>query len=215
MNYLTIQTHVARNIGNRATDAGVTTLIQEWINATYLDMVTMAKFPELEHFEPIPCPVLDTSTTFVTAAADPDYAVPADMMFPISLRDITNNRPLRQRDIRWYDRNKTQSPGQPYYYALYGNFYYLEPTPDDVYTINERYRKKVDSVALVNPADVPIIGTEWHEAVELGATWRGLRSLGDPKATQYFTDFKTFLVNHSEQHSEEEEDYTGGFNVRL
>lgn len=215
MIYATLQSHVARNLGNRAGDPGITALIQEWINTTYLDLVTMAKFPELSRFEPIPVPILDTATTIVTAVDDFDYLAPLDMMFPISLRDITNHQPLKQKDIRWYDRNRSITSSKPYNYTLYGGYFLFDPPPDGIYNVYVRYRKKVDTIALINPTDVPIIGAEWHESIELGASWRGLRSLGDPKAGQYFNDFKLFLATHSEQHSEEEEDYTGGFNVRL
>jgi hypothetical protein len=215
MNYSTIQSHVARNVGNRATDAGITTLIQELINLTYLDLVTMAKFPELSRFEPIPVPVLDTGTTISTSSTVPNYTVPSDMMFPISLRDTTNGNPLKQRDIRWYDRFRSPTNEKPRFYINYGGYFYLEPCPNGTYSIYVRYRKKVDAIALVNPGDVPIIGAEWHEALELGATYRVLRSLGDPKATQYSTDLKNFMISHSEQHTEEEEDYNGGFRVKL
>ena len=215
MNYLTLQNQVKRNLGNRATDTDIDDLVRTWINATYLDMVTMAKFPELARFEPIPVPVLDATTPFNTAANTPSYTVPATMMFPITLRDTTNHVSLKQRDIRWYDRNKSSVPGQPRIYANFGGSFYLEPTPDAVYVIQLRYRRKVDSIALTLPTDEPLIGAEWHEAIELGATMRGFRSLGDPRADKWLNDLKTFIISHSEQHTEEEEDFHAGFRVSL
>lgn len=218
MNYLSLQTHVKRNVGNRATDPDIDTLVKDWLNTCYLDLVTTGKFPELQRFAPIPCPILDTTIPFSTVLADEDYlltSIAPDFMFPIALRDTTNNMPLRQRDIRWYDRNKSTANGKPLIYVVYGGYIYLDPTPDDAYTIRMRYRKKVDSVALVNPTDIPIIATEWHEALILGATYRGLRSLGDPRAEQFKTDLKSYIISHSEQHSEEEEDFNAGFQIRL
>lgn len=218
MNYQTIQTHVLRNLGNRATDAQIPTLVQEWINTCYVDLVTTGKFPEMNRFAPIPCPVLDLTATFATTNTDEDYlisSIATDFMFPIALRDLTNNQPLRQRDIRWYERNKSTETGRPLVYVVYGGYFYLDPTPDGVYSIRLRFRKKVDSVALVNPTDIPVIASEWHECLELGATYRGFRSLGDPRAEQYKNDLKAFIIAHSEQHTEEEEDYNAGFQVRL
>jgi len=215
MDYTTLQTHVKRNLGNRATDPEIPALVQDWLNSCYLDLVTMGKFPELLKFEPIPVPVLDITTTFNTIATIASVAVPATLMFPISLRDTTNNIPLKQRDIRWYDRNKSTVDGKPRIYVNFGGFFYFDPTPDAAYVIQLRYRKKVDNVALVLPTDVPIIGAEWHEALEIGATMRGFRSLGDPRADKWLTELKTYIISHSEQHTEEEEDFNGGFTISL
>jgi hypothetical protein len=218
MNYAAIQSHVTRNIGGRASDPAIPALVQDWINSCYLDLVTTGKFPELERFAPIPCPTLDMTISFATTAHDEDYlltTIATDFMFPISLRDLTNNMPLRQRDVRWYDRNKSLTEGKPRVYINYGGYILLDPTPDANYTIRMRYRKKVDTVALVNPADVPVIGAQWHEALVLGASYRGFRSLGDPRADTYKNDLKTFIISHSEEGSEEEEDYNAGFTVHM
>jgi len=218
MNYALIQSHVTRNLGGRASDPAIPALVQDWINSCYLDLVTTGKFPELERFAPIPCPTLDMTISFATTANDEDYlltTIATDFMFPISLRDITNNYPLRQRDIRWYDRNKATTVGKPRIYVIYGGYVLLDPTPDANYTIRMRYRKKVDAVALVNPTDVPVIGAQWHEALVLGATYRGFRSLGDPRADTFKNDLKTFIISHSEEGSEEEEDYNAGFTVHM
>ena len=128
MNLSELKTRVKRNLGNR-TD--IDDLITQWINACYLDLITTGKFPELGRFAPIPVPELDATTTFSTTNGTASYAFPADGLFPISMRDVTNDQPLKQRDIRWYDRHKTSATGKPLIYAIYGGYIYLEPTPDN------------------------------------------------------------------------------------
>jgi len=145
----------------------------------------------------------------------PDYGMATNALFPISLRDTTNAVPLKQRGIRWYDRHKSTTNAKPRVYAIYGNRYWLDPTPDDVYTIQERFRKKVTIPILTADAHVPVIGQEWHEALVLGATYRGAQSLGYPDAGKWLGDLKTFMVAHSEQHTEEEDDADIGFSIKM
>jgi len=212
MDYGTIKRHLIRNLGNRD---DIDDLITQWINNTYLDLITQGRFPELRKFAPIPAPALDETTTWQTEEGTPDYAMATNALFPINLRDTTNDTPLKQRDIRWYDQHKSSTNGKPHTYAVYANRYWLDPTPDGVYTIQERFRKKVTIPILTADAHVPVIGQEWHEALELGATYRGARALGHPDADRWLNDLKSFMIAHSEQHSEEEEDSDVGFTITM
>lgn len=210
MNFGTFKTLITRNLGGRS---DITPLIGEWLNSCYLDLVTRGKFPELKRFAPIPVPELDATATFPTADGTPDYAQPSNALFPISVRDATNNHSLAQRDIRWYDRNKSTVGGKPLRYATFGGRLWFDPTPDGVYTIQERFRKKVTIPALQADSDVPLIGQEWHEALELGGTYRGALSLGYPDAERWLGRLQSFMIAHSEQYTEEEEDVDVGFSV--
>lgn len=212
MDYGTLKSHLIRNLGNRD---DIDAYVEQWINNCYLDLITQGKFPELQKFAPIPCPALDDTTTWYTEAELPDYPMATNALFPVSLRDITNKQPLKQRGIRWYDRYRSTTSSKPHIYAIYGGRYYFDPTPDDVYGIQERFRKKVTAPTLTEDSHVPVIGQEWHEALELGATYRGARSLGYPDANKWLTDLKTFMVAHSEQHTEEEEDSDAGFSIKM
>lgn len=212
MNFGTIKSHVARNLGNVK---GIDAYIAQWINNCYLDLITMGKFPELSRFAPIPVPALDGTTTWVTEAGTADYAMATNALFPVSLRDTTNKQPLKQRGIRWYDRNKSTTNGKPRIYAIYSGRYYLDPTPDDAYAIQERFRKKVSLPAMTTDSQTPIIGQEWHEAIEIGATYRGARSLSFADANRWLSDLTAFMIKHSEQHTEEEEDVDIGFSIKM
>ena len=211
MNFETIKLLVTRNLGNR-TDLAV--YINEWVNSTYMDLITTGKFPEVEHFAPIPVPELDGSYSFNTAITVPvtTYIVPTDLLFPISLRDNTNNFPLRPQDIRTYERKRSTVLSKSYYYTLYGGYILLNPPPIAVVALLMRYRKKLLLPILINDGDTPIVGEEWHEGIVLGSTYRGARSLNYPEAARWFTDWKNFIAGHSEQITEEEEDSDIGFN---
>lgn len=212
MNFGEFKQMVTQNLGGR-TD--IATFVAQWINSCYLDLITRGKFPEIKSFAPIPVPELDGTSPFTTYSGVPDYPYAGNCLFPISLRDTTNNRPLRQRDIRWYDRRRDAGLRKPLRYVTYNRRFYLEPTPDGSYTIQVRFRKTVDIPVLVADSDVPIIGKEWHEGIEIGATYRGARSLQHPDVDRWFRDLKDFVASHSEQYTEEEEDGEYGFTPRL
>jgi len=215
MIFETIFDHVKTNLGGRE---GKDAFIKELINNAYLDLVTSAKFPDLGRMAPIPCPELDKRVTFVTVDGTPDYAyslIAPSCIFPVALRDITNNYPLVPKEIRWYNRYRSIVDGKPRYYVPWAKLLYLDPTPDDAYTIEMRYRQSVALPALVQTQDVPVLGEEWHEAIELAATVRGARSFGDPRLMVWEAALKQFVVGHSEQYTQEEEDVDTGFRVVL
>lgn len=212
MDFETLQAHVKRNLGNRD---DIDTLIKSWINNAYLDFVTTGRLPELGRFAPVPCPVLD-ETEDITLDTDVAYkAEPSNLVFPISLRDTTNNRPLLFRGIRWYDRHKSTSTGKPRIYARYGGKFWFDPTADDAYVIQVRFRKKVDVDVMVIDNAVPVIAPEFHEIIEFGATYRGALSLNRGDASDWLDTAQKFMFAHSEQGTEEEEDANIGFEIKM
>lgn len=217
MNFGTIQTHVLRNLGNRQLggDTAIITLVKEWINSCYIDLVTTGKFPELNRFAPIPVPTLEDKDTFTTGVGLDYYNYPTNALTITALKDTTNDNPLVQRDMATLQKYKSTAPGKPRFYASYGGKIYLDPTPDATYTIYRLFRKKIADATLVNNEDIPVVGVEWHEAIEIGATYRGLRSIGDPRMEKWLADLKAYIIAHSEQQTEEEEDFDDGFQVVL
>jgi len=212
MNFETLQAHVIRNLGNRD---DLVDLAKSWINNAYLDFVTTGKLPELERFDPIPCPSLDETEDKNTEATVERINEPSNMVFPISLRDKTNNRPLLFRGIRWYDRHKSISNGQPRVYARYGEKIYLDPTPDAIYIIQIRFRAKVAVDVLVEAKAIPVIAPEFHEILEFMATYRGAMSLNRGDAPDWLDAARKSMFAHSEQGTEEEEDANIGFEIKM
>jgi len=212
MNYGTLKDHLRLNLGGRD---DIDAYEQQWINSAYLDLVTTGKFPEIGHFQPIPCPELDDTDTMNTAADDPDYSKPTDSLFIVSMYDTTNSQPLRWRSVRWYDDNRSTTSGKPQNYAEFANLVYIDPTPDGVYAIQRRFRKKVDIPVLTADSHVPVVSEIWHEAIELAATYRGARALRYPDAPGWKADLRDFVIRHSEQHTEEEEDAEYGLSIKM
>ena len=212
MNYGTLLNHVKRNLGNRQ-DSDFPTLCGEWLNSGYLDLVTTGKFPEAGRMAPVPIPELDTLTVITTGVGGTDWPLPALFLFPISARDETNRNPLHLRDIRWYDRYKSSTNGIPSVYVIHGKRIYIDPPSGGVYQIRVRYRQKLNVPSLTGLTDVPVVGEEWHEGIELCATYRGARSLQLPTMDTWLRDLKAFMAAHSEQGTEEEEDADIGFRI--
>jgi len=210
MDFGTLREHVSRNLGNR-TD--IDTLINEWINSAYLDIITIGKLPELGHFAPIPIPELDGEADQATSAGIYEYPKPTNCLFIVTMRDTTNDNPIKQRGFRWFQRYRTTTNGYPGVYATYGGNFYLDPPPSGIFNLDIFHRKKVTVPAMSADTDTPVAGEEWHEAIELAATYRGARSLNHPDKAQWLGDLKAFLAAHSEQFTEEEEDADIGFKI--
>jgi len=117
--YLTIVNNCIRNLGGRTDLRSPVDYLKEWINNTYVDFITRSKFPELGVSAPLKIPELEDTSTFVTAADDYDYDMPAQVMFLIGMRDTTNDQPLRQRDIHWLNRNRTTTSSKPLVYVTF------------------------------------------------------------------------------------------------
>jgi len=212
MNFGTMKLHVKRNLGNRK---DIDTLVAEWINSAYLDLITIGKFPETGKFAPVPIPELDGTDIIQTGIGGTDYPLPINCLFPISVRDTTNNKPLSYKGIRWYDRNRATVNGKPERYAVFSGRIFVDPPSDETYNIQIRSRKKITVPELTNDAQAPIVDEIWHEGIEICATYRGARSLQLPTADVWYRDLKNFVIAHSEQTTEEEANATLGFRITL
>jgi hypothetical protein len=157
-----LQTEVIARLGNRTDIASRST---RWLNYAFFELVMNPRFSFHE---------LDTSTTFVTVAAERNYTLPTDIWFILSLRDNTNSRKLKMTHWSEFDRI-TYTTGQPVRYAHFSNYVELDPTPDAAYTIQVRYRfrpsDEASGTAFVN------LGTEWEEVIVNMATMKGFEAL--------------------------------------
>lgn len=210
MNFFALKALVKRNLGNRG-EPDFDALVESWINNAHVDLVTTAKFPELGLFSPIEIPELDLTEEFSTADNMDKKAVPDGYLFSVSMRNSTKRYWLNPRGIRWLDRHRSTVNGQPRVYAYHGGYLHFDPTCDGTYVMQHRYRRSVAVPSLTAPEQVPIIGEEWHECIELAATYRGARSLKEPTAETWLRDWKDFIVRHHGLHFDIEEDSDVGF----
>lgn len=212
MNYTTLQANVTQNLGGRTDISG---FLSDWINNTIVDFITRSKFPELGVYAPLKIPELEDTDTFTLAVDDYDQAMPSQVMFLITLKDTTNDQILSQKDIHWFDRNRTTTSSKPSIYCVFEGTILVDPPPAASTVIQWRGRKKVDIPELSTGTDIPVIGEELHEGIEIGATWRGARSLKRSDKMDWYNAYREFITAHAEQRTEELEDYKGGFRIQM
>lgn len=119
---------------------------------------------------------LDTS--IVTVAGTNSYALPATVDVVMNVRDATNKVRLGKGDRNWWsnlDQGSTTSK-PTMYYTEFGTLY-LDPVPDDAYTLNITHRKSY--TALSSGSDIPTIPTSWHLGGVLLARYCYWESLGN------------------------------------
>jgi len=133
------------------TDTNYRTIALAWINGVARDI--QSRHPDWVW--------LEKSATFDTVADQVSYDIPADMDSSgrkyFSIREQSSPIKLKYIDQKRLDEiapKPTDRTGKPTHYTLYGDVIRLYPTPDDEYTMHERYLKNpstlTDSTASSN-----------------------------------------------------------------
>ena len=158
-----LSTEIIARLGNR-TDIGARALT--WLNDGYFELLLSPRFSFYE---------LDASTTFVTVDGTRTYSLAAttDLWFLLTVRDTTSTRRLRQAHVREFDEIQ-HVEGPPSRYARFANTLELDPTPDAVYTIQLRYRKRPAELVL---GGTHVLGREWDEVLVALAVLKGREAL--------------------------------------
>lgn len=124
----------------------------------------------------------ETSRTFVTVAGTSSYAVAADHNATenLSIRDPDSSqhtRLLPMSEAEYEDNfvNTTSARGKPTKYFRRGGNIILWPTPDEVYTIIDRYYMTLADLV----SGGPLIPQSWDELIFMGAAFRRFTELGD------------------------------------
>ena len=150
-------------MGNR-TDIG--TQLTEAIQFAYDELVVSIRIPE-------------TQETAVLSTVDGQsvYPSPADLYFPISLRNTTDGERIDPITIRQYERIKgTSAKDKPKFYIWWRNELIFEPRSDaTIRTIRMRYHKRLAALSLA--ATISALPREWDEVVVQGGFFRLLRWL--------------------------------------
>lgn len=180
ISYDSIVTEVTARLGNR-TD--IATRVGRWINYAYFELLLN---PTYSFFE------LDKSTTFSTVASTRSYDIVTpnpDLWFILIMRDATNQRRVRRASWKTFDES-TITTGQPTRYARFGTSVELDPTPDAVYSILMRYRRR--PIDLVSGSNMDGLGTEWEEPIVTLASVKGFEAL---KLSEDAASQRTLLVS--------------------
>lgn len=170
-----VVTEVTSRLGNRA-DIG--TRIGRWINYAFFEILMSPRFSFLE---------LDKVVTFSTVPGTPIYSIKskaADLWFIQNVRDNSNQRRIRQ--IHWQVVDDIQqTTGQPTRYAVHGDSLILDPIPDNVYTVQLRYRTRPVDVVTGGPVGQFVgLGTEWEEPIVVLSYIKGCEALEQSEKAQ-------------------------------
>lgn len=157
------------------TDAVLTALVNEALDAVSLEF---------------DWPWLQGSATITTAAADRDYAVPADWIRTRKLY-IANNEPLElvpSSDVLW-----STAQGRPTQYAIEGDLVQLFPVPDGVYSVTHKYTKSEPDLS--TGSDTPLMPAVFHHAiVALVVNLMHVRAGNLTKANAALVDYRAWLT---------------------
>jgi hypothetical protein len=130
--------------------------------------------------------------TFSTTTGTAVYNSAPDTGRIRSLLDTGRQMELESVTIREIDRSAS-TQGAPAYYAMDGLNFHLYPTPDGVYSLEERYWKT--PAQLVNDTDVPILPATWHRLLWYWAVRECYAAEDDAATAQYWEQqFNTALA---------------------
>lgn len=129
-------------------------------------------------------PANEVITTIATVAGTVNYTLtyPTEALLAVSLRDPDTDelKPLlpisgwARDDLYSYD---VEQQGKPEYYERFGREFYLQPIPDDVYTLQLRRK---DLIADLSSSTTQIaMDSVLHEVLVYGAAERGFIDLRD------------------------------------
>lgn len=197
-----IQSEVKRRMGNR-TD--IDSRLPTWINDAYFDLLME---PEYSFHE------LDKSVTLITNAdvREYDLSVYTDLWFILGLRDETNEREVLRTHWKSFDR-RAHATANPTRYTRFGSTLILDPTPDDVYTILIRYRRRVNEMTAGTSPEIP---REWHSMLTHLATVKAYEALEQfEKATAQRQLVIPMEDGRKDQVELEDEDHENAIRVRM
>ena len=123
---------------------------------------------------------LDKSVSFNTVASTRVYTLStyaSDLWFIMMVRDDTNEREIRKKNIKVLDQTAAVT-GQPTRYARFAGTMVLDPTPDGVYSILVRYRRRPTELST---GDSTVLGREWDEPLILLSVVKGYNALEQPE----------------------------------
>lgn len=164
-----LEAEVKFRLGNRTdADSQITSAVQ----FAYDELATSLRIPETEE---------SAVLTLTTASTVSTYAMPSDLIYPVTIKNITDSERLEPMSIRDYDRIRDISTtGKPVKYCWYRNELIIQPPNDTTpRTLQMRYAKRLP--ALSTAASVSALPREWDEVIIQGAYFRMLGWLQLPE----------------------------------
>lgn len=194
-----LQTELLDHLGVTSTDSiGVTSSLNRLINWSLDALLDSFEFRAEE-----------TSSNFSTAEGTIIYNVPADLdsLERLAIEDLNTLKhsdliPFEIDDYENVYVNDTSAEAKPEKYVRRGSTIMLWPTPDNIYTIINYYRKILPDMS--SGSDLTGLPPIWGELVLYGAVWRGFAKLGDIDRMEKFKGIQeNMILNTTSQKSKE------------
>ena len=175
--------NVRENLGSPPTGIVADARITKRINDSYRELATRYRHPEIE-----------ASETITTVAGTATDANPSGYWYTYTIRDETNDRVLKYRDLAWILAQDRDTRGAPHYFSQWGANLVFHPVPDAVYSLTHYYKTAV--TALSSGSDTTVLAAAWDEIIEWGATWRCHQFLGEQDKMIHARNIWRTLVNN-------------------
>lgn len=178
-----------------------------WLNMAYRDLCTSLDIDELKG-----------GLALELVAEQPLYLLPqavdtilgASIVLPES-ENINEGYPLDKIDLSSY-RGLVSEDADPTMFFRLVNMLVFYPTPDSERTVALDVR--IRPLDLEDETDCPIVPSEWHEGILLGAAARGHRALREfPAAAAMQNDYVSFLRRRTDREAAEDENRIIGTSV--
>lgn len=197
MNLASLQDELDAMLGRRADI--VPERFALWLNMAYTDICTSLDIDELKGglgltmIPDQPLYLLPYAVSTIIGAA---------MVLPTSVR-TSGGYPLDKLDLSTYRSLETEGDDPRMFFRM-DNMIVVWPTPDAARTLALDVR--IRPLWLVETTDSPILGTEWHEGILLGARQRGFAALMEyDKAGSAANEFVSFMRRRTDREAKETE----------
>lgn len=205
MSLLALRGELDAMLGGRADI--LTSRYDLWINMAYWDLCTSLDIDELKG-----------SLSFDLVIDQPLYLLPqaVDTILGVSIvlpesENINEGYPLDKIDLSSF-RSLVAEDGDPTMFFRLVRMLVFYPTPDAERTVALDVR--IRPLDLEDESDCPIVPSEWHEGILLGAAARGhraLREFTDAAAVQ--NEYVSFLRRRTNREAAEDENRVIGTSV--
>lgn len=156
-----------------------------YVNTAYGDVLQALPFFPWNEF----------ATTLTYSASTRSQSLPTDAWQVLSVFNATDIWPMVELEGREQYLNlyplQTEI-GSPIHYRIFNNAIQIYPLPQGSTALTVEYAAM--PADMVNDADVPIIPTQWHDLLVIGAIAKAYRDDGnDEQASAYETEFQSML----------------------
>lgn len=160
------------------------------VQFAYDELVTSVRVPENQESAVLSLVTDDVRTV---------YAAPADIYYPVAVRNQTEGERLEPMSIREYDRIKdTASRKKPTHYVWWRNELIIHPPNDTVArTLLMRYIKRLASLSATT--SLSALPREWDEVIIQGAIYRVAKWLGLPEAPAELAEYQMMVSRRQDR----------------